>query len=172
MERIADYEELRKRLHGIGSPALIGIEGFTGSGKSYLADTLAVDLNAVAVHVDAYVAGEDESLPYWNRINHLQLAAAVEASRSQARLTIIEGICLREILQRARLSVALFVYLKRVAENGLWHDGFHLEDFETEGEITENQKEPHRSDFSYHARKRPHERADVIFERVEHDAEA
>lgn len=172
MEHIADYEELRKRVHGTRRPALVGIEGFTGSGKSYLADALAEDLNAVAVHTDGYVAGEDESLPYWDRIDHHRLAAAVGALRSQAQLTIIEGICLREILQRARLSVALFIYLKRIAENGLWHDGFHLEDFETEGEISENQEEPHRSDFSYHARERPHERADVIFERLEQDAAA
>lgn len=90
-----------------------------------------------------------------------------DRATADSSVLIIDGICLREVLRRLNLTVSLFVYVKRLAENGLWHDGFYLEDFETVGTIVENREEPHRSDFTYHSAERPHEHADIIFHRVE-----
>lgn len=39
--------------------------------------------------------------------------------------------------------VTLFVYVKRVGENGLWYDGFHFDKFEGEKAIVESEEEPH-----------------------------
>ena len=172
MERVTDYGQLRDRLRLVRRPALVAIEGFTGSGKSYLADAIARDLNAAVIHTDEYVTGDDESLPYPDRLDCSRIATSVSSFARHASLVLIDGICLRETLRRTDLRADLFIYVKRIAENGLWHDGFHLEDYKTNNAITENQEEPHRSDFAYHVFERPHEHADVIFERVEQHAEA
>ena len=58
---------------------------------------------------------------------------------------------------------------RRMAGSGLWHDKFHLEDFEAGQPDAGDIEEPHLSDFRYHQRSRPHEQADLIYERVEGD---
>lgn len=167
METIADYIALSERFRRLPRPAIVGVEGFTGSGKTRLADALATDVGASVVHLDQYVTGEDESLPYSDRLDYSRIQTAIDRAAADSSLLIIEGICLREVLRRSKTSVDLFVYVKRLSENALWHDGFHLEDFETEGAIVENFDEPHRSDFTYHAAERPHEHAHIVFLRVE-----
>jgi len=145
------------------------VEGFTGSGKSKLSNDLGRDLKAAVIHTDEYVLAGDESLPYPDRIDYGRITTAITLARSTSSPIVMEGICLRNILDRLSLSADLFVYVKRVASNGLWHDGFHLEDFEAGNGIEEDCKEPHRSDFAYHAAARPHEQTDLLFERIETD---
>jgi len=169
VETITDYSELRDRVRYLTRPAIVAVEGFVGSGKSHLASALARDVPASVVHIDEYVIGENESLPYPDRLDYNRILAAVESAHSASRVLVIDGICLRESLRRLRVSANYFVYVKRIAQNGLWHDGFHLEDFETKSVIKENREEPHVSDFSYHSAVRPHEMADVVFHRVEAD---
>lgn len=169
MDRTDDYRALSDRLRSLRRPALIGVEGFTGSGKSKVSEDLGRDLQAGVIHTDEYVAPGDESLPYPDRLDYGRLATAIVNARSTNSLLVVEGICLREVLQRLSLSADPFVYVKRVAGNGLWHDGFHLEDFEAGDSIEENNQEPHRSDFAYHAAARPHEKANLLFERIETD---
>ena len=67
MEVIEDYTTLRKRLRYLGRPAVIGVEGFTGSGKTRLSDDLARDIGGSTIHADEYVTDEDESLTYSDR---------------------------------------------------------------------------------------------------------
>jgi hypothetical protein len=84
----------------------------------------------------------------------------------QGAPVLIEGICLRGVLDRVQQRPDLNIYVKRLA-GAVWHDGFHLEEFESGEGSEEDREEPHRSDFCYHSKIRPHEMADVIFERVE-----
>lgn len=170
--RVADYRVLVEMIRGLAPPALVGIEGFTGSGKSHLADALASDLNAFVVHTDSFVMGEDETLDYLKRLDVARIAAATALAVTTHPLIIVEGICLRAVLRCANLSPTMFIYVKRIAENGLWHDGWHLDDFEARDPIAENCEEPHLSDFIYHAAERPHESANVVFERTEQSAES
>jgi uridine kinase len=169
VETVADYQTLCERVRSLVQPQLVGVEGFTGSGKSRLSNVLASELSAVVIHSDNYVLDGDATELYCERLNCDQLALALIHARATSRLVLVEGICLRETLRRLGQSAAYFIYVKRVAGNHLWHDGFHLEDFETRGTITENRKEPHRSDFAYHSIERPHEKADIVFLRVEED---
>lgn len=166
METITDYESLLKRLRKVPLPVTVGLEGFTGSGKSYLAGELQRDLDACVVHTDEYVCGEDESAPYPSRLDYLRLLSDVDRAGCNSSLIIIEGICLRQVLCRGGLSASVFVYIKCLAQNGLWHEEIHLEDFKTGNEIVENREEPHLSDYTYHVIERPHERAEIIFQRI------
>jgi hypothetical protein len=169
LDRTDDYRALYDRLRLLRRPAFIGVEGFTGSGKSKLSNDLGRDLEAAVIHTDEYVLAGDESLPYPDRIDYGRITTAITLARSTHSLSIVEGICLREIFYRLSLSADLFVYIKRVASNGLWHDGFHLEDFEAGNGLEEDCEEPHRSDFAYHVAARPDEQADLLFERIETD---
>ncbi len=82
-------------------------------------------------------------------------------------IVIFEGICLRETIRRLGTAANFMIYVKRVGENGLWHDGFHLEDYQTDVKIFENCKEPNRSDFIYHLMEHPQEQANIVFNRIE-----
>jgi len=166
-DSINDHRALCELLRRLRLPALVGVEGFSGAGKSKLSNDLGADLDAVVIQLDDYILPGDESLPYHCRIDLVRMALAIAHARSTTTLMIIEGICLRQILERLGLCAELFIYVKRVARNGLWHDGFHLADFESGVGLEENYEEPHRSDFSYHAVSRPHEKADLLFDRIE-----
>lgn len=164
METIADYSALRTRLRAMtNSPAIIAIEGFTTAGKSYLADSLGEDFfGSVVLHTDDYVTGTDETLPYIDRIDYRRLRRALAAASSGT--VLIDGICLRAVMRRLGITPTAFVYVKCIAaKTGLWHDGLHLEDFESEKDGADRLFEPHRSDFFYHTNERPHERADVVY---------
>lgn len=119
-------------------------------------------------HVDNFARKFDQPPPYAECLNIGQLHRALE-QREQTRPIVVEGICLRDVLTLVDVSASIFVYLKRIGINGLWYDELHLEEFEREEPVPGNLIEPHRSDFDYHARVRPHEKADLVFERVEDD---
>jgi hypothetical protein len=129
-------------------------------------------MGASVIHTDEYVTAGDASLPYPERLTYSRILSAVNSAVASSPVTIVEGICLREVLRRSTVAANVFVYVKSVAANGLWDDGFHLEDFQTEGAMPVNLEEPHWSDFTYHAAVRPHERADIMFHRLEAQDEA
>jgi hypothetical protein len=171
VETITKYGVVADRLSRLPLPAVVGVEGFTSSGKSHFADLLAKEVSAVVVHTDEYVTEGDVSLPYRDRVDHIAISSALSGIALRSSLAIVEGICLREVLHRLNIAASAYVYVKVLATNGLWHDGLNLEDFEREAAST-RLDEPHRSDFIYHAKWRPHERADIVFERIEQFDEA
>lgn len=167
MEIISNYEMLSDKINQLNRPVVVGIEGFSGSGKSSLADALAKKLNALLINTDKYVSGKDESLSYQNRLNYNLIKSTITNVIVEPSIVIFEGICLRETLRRLGTTANFMVYVKHVAENGLWHDGFHLEDYQTDVKIFENCKEPNRSDFIYHLKEHPQEQANIVFHRVD-----
>lgn len=77
METVTDYPSLREHLLHLPRPLIFGVEGFTGAGKSYLADALGRDMGAPVVHTDQYVTGENESLPYAERLDYNRIRSAI-----------------------------------------------------------------------------------------------
>lgn len=165
MRELRDVAALCQHLGELPKPLLVAIEGFMSSGKSSLADALGAELDATVVHTDNFVVPGDESLPYPERLNYELLAASLRG----ASATLIEGICLRQVLGRLNAVPTTFVYVKRISSNGLWHDRFHLEEYEEEEEenVQSVITEPEKSDLNYHASVRPHEHANIVFQRVE-----
>jgi hypothetical protein len=157
--------DLCARLSELDPPAVVGLEGFMNSGKSFLADEIGEKLACVVIHTDNFVAPSDESLPYVERLNYDLLKLSLSKGASGSSIVLVDGICLRLILARVQVAPALFVYVKRMAPSGLWNDGFHLEDFESDDQSVNG--EPERSDLRYHVIERPHERAQFVFHRVE-----
>lgn len=156
-----DFTNLCESLNALPRPLLVAIEGFMNSGKSTLAAALAPELGTTVIHTDEFVVPGDESLPYTERLNYERL----EASLRNEFAMIVEGICLRQVLKRINMVPSTYVYIKRISSNGLWHDQFHL--YEYEGNIRSVTDEPAKSDLDYHAMVRPHEIANFIVQRIE-----
>ena len=125
------------------------------SGKSSLALELAKACGFVVLHTDDFIYGDDEAKSYVERLDLPRLKKRLNQPSARSSVTLIEGICLRQVASQASIQVSLFIYVKRISETGVWHDGVHLEDFEAG--IEANGDEPELSHMVYHANVRPHE---------------
>jgi hypothetical protein len=151
----------------------IGVDGVNGAGKSTLAIRLADALGKPHVDVDAFVekgqGGFGEFVAYW----------PLHAAASGADI-IISGVCLRDVLARSGLDVDAHVYVKRM-QHGQWADDHtcvfpegvdvaiaRLEDLIAR--LTpDGPPEVIIEIMRYHDKARPHETADVVFERKSED---
>lgn len=149
---------------------VIGVDGFMGSGKTWLALELAESLGGIRISLDSYINRDTETQDYPSKIMQHHLASDLQKLKDAFQFVVVEGICLLEVLVPISAPPDSLVYVKRISTTGLWHDGFHLEDFETNQAIVENQEGLHRSEFEYHSKVRPHESATVIYERMEEQA--
>jgi hypothetical protein len=166
----ATYQAVCEKLRKLGPGALIGIEGFCSSGKSTLADRLGNDIQADVVHTDSFAIKFDDPPPYLDCLKVSELARTL-AQRPKTRHCIVEGICLRDILARCNADAAFYLYVKRIGQNEFWHDELHLQSFENGDPEDGDEIEPHLSDLKYHARTRPHEKADAVFHRMEDEGD-
>jgi len=154
--------DLVARIEHLPRPAVIGVEGFSGSGKTRLADDLAARLSATALHLDRFLpAPAGGPQPYVERLDLPALAAALTTDP----VAIVEGICLRDALERIGIALDFAVYVKRVSPQGVWNDGHNMDDFRA-GRDTVT-REPERSDMLYHCAREPHKLADCVLERRE-----
>ena len=167
---IASVRQLAQHLQTLPAGSVVGIEGFMASGKSFLARQLAESCGFSALHTDDFVQGDDETRPYIERLDLPRLNERLGQLSPNNRAIVIEGICLREVATHASIRISLYVYVKRVAESGLWHDGLHLEDFASEADT--NAEEPELSDMRYHTEVRPHDNADFEIHRAEQSSAA
>src|SRR5687768_6158367 len=104
---------------------LIGIEGPMLAGKTHLADQLDEDLglSVPALHVDDFRPKPIPNLPYLGTLDLRELALDLYERRQDFPTTpvIIEGICLREVLERLGRKLDLAIYVKKLSPQGLWH---------------------------------------------------
>lgn len=147
---------------------LIGIEGRMCDGKSTLADRLASDLTRnlpPPLHVDDYRPEPVPNLPYMQTLDLSLLAGNLDQRRKVYPTTasIIEGICLREVLAAIGHKLDLAVYVKRLSSVGLWHTPFDVENSE-DNSRPKAPKVLYDDEIRYHREYRPHEIADLYFE--------
>ena len=152
MDAINDYGVLCDRiLASCRGPSVIAVEGFTSSGKSRLANDLASNLGGNAFHTDAYLAGNDPSVPYPRRVDQAKLGSAIKRAESNDSIILVEGICLRQTLQGSAIHPSLYIHVKRIAtKNYLWNDGINLEEFEAGGASGSGVTGHELSDLTYH----------------------
>jgi hypothetical protein len=165
------YNLLRRRLGSRRFTELggyIGIEGYMNSGKTALARCLSYDLCFPLVSLDDFVAIRGGDLAYPSRIARAKLSRELRRSGRKATV-LVEGICLRAVLRHLPIRLTATVYLKRVSDAGLWHDGLSLEDFVAGNALDVDREEPFASDHRYHAAYLPHQKANFMLERREND---
>lgn len=157
--------------HSAGSAkSVVGVDGFMGSGKSKLALDLAEALGGIRISLDTYIDRDAEGQDYPSKIMRHYLASDLLKLLGAFQFVVVEGICLLEVLAQMSWVPDSLVYVKRISTTGLWHDGFDLEDFETNKLIDETQEGLRRSELEYHSKWRPYERAAIVYERIEDGA--
>ncbi|MEX1140422.1 MAG: hypothetical protein WEB33_05690 [Bacteroidota bacterium] len=138
----------------------IGIDGFSGVGKTPTAQFLANELRAKLIHLDPFFVRDGrfaESFKVADFRRELDGA-------SGPRLTIIEGILLADILSKAERALDCSIYVKRIGRGHLWYDRNKLE---------RNPEELSKLDqaiVAYHHRVKPHETSAIILELEERPA--
>jgi hypothetical protein len=141
------------------APAVIGIDGWTGVGKTTLGEKLAGKLGGCSYDLDSALTHDLRRYRTAIRIDEVS-----QALRQPDRFMFVSGICLRQVLADAGCAAAGHVYVKRMAAWG-WAD----EDELVAGHIPEipgASGELVRQELrSYHEHWRPHLQADFEFQR-------
>ena len=145
-----------------GRPNLLRMEGFDGVGKSGLAKLVVKLIGAAHVEVDKFAFKAEVPGPYRDCLRRDDLDAEVGSALAMGGPTILDAVCLDEVVPSVRWGRGFAVYVKRLSFNNptpIWHEGFHLED---KSELSSD--EPHRGILLYHRNFKPHEHADLIIE--------
>ena len=155
-------EQIRKNY---GAFQIIGIDGFTGAGKTRLADRLSMLLDADVVSTDDHVKIRGGNRGYVDRLNLEGIKDSVEKSIRSGRRVILEGICLREVIARLAIPTdsIVHVYVKQISkhsDDNFWGDGDWLEQFKRGDHVA---PEPHLSAFRYHEKVCPHKLANFEY---------
>jgi hypothetical protein len=162
---VSDLEEVLKEIEEARSKALltaIGVEGYSTSGKTWLAEKICVRFGWTVLGTDAFLRRDCETQRYIECLDTEKLERAVSKA---APPLVIEGIALADSLDRIGLAADLTVYCKRISPAGLWVDDLL-------NHITEGVPNPDLSmvDYwavEYHLRKDPVAGADLVFRWVE-----
>ena len=156
-------EALREDLKDYG--CVIGLDGFMLSGKTTLAFELANLLSGIRMGLDSYVDPNFAATNYAEKLKIDYLAQDIKKLTKVFPFVVVDGICLLDVFERISQPINATVYIKRMSQNGVWHDGYHLEDFEAGGNLQETNWLA-KCEMAYHSIRLPHEHAQYLFQRV------
>jgi hypothetical protein len=157
----------------LDATCVIAIDGFQASGKTTLAQALAEQLNLPLVSADDYLFKNQGAF-----FEYLQMEKVSAALRMHERC-IFEGVCCLKILQTVDVNANLLVYVKRMAIWG-WADESELESVasvssatidsspliaDTHDPVQINIHNLWKEVALYHKQYRPHEVANIVYER-------
>ena len=138
-----------------------------GSGKSTLAGLLAQSIGCARIELDHYIVPECAAKRYVDKLRVGEFKRDLGLRVAESPIVIVDGICLRDVMDEVGAEIGTSVYVKRVSQQGIWHDGCHLESYELEPTISESVLS--NDEFRYHLCRKPHETADIVLLRTEHD---
>jgi len=145
--------------------SVIGLDGFMLSGKTTLAFDLANSMSGFRVGLDSYLDPNFSASTYAEKLKIDYLAQDIRKLIEVFPFVVVDGICLLDVFDLISQPINATVYVKRISSQGLWHDGFHLEDFEAGTVLTESSWLS-KCEMAYHINRRPHEHAQYVYERV------
>ena len=150
--------DLRRRL---GGASIVGIDGWTGVGKTTLAQRLASELHGAAYDLDSALTHDLKVY-----ISAIRLEEIAQAVADAPGILFVSGVCLREILKRAEIQADAHIYVKRMASWG-WSDEDEMAG-QGVAEIPGASGEFLRAEMrQYHGQWRPHQIADYEFHRFD-----
>lgn len=159
MSRIfTEVEALAAALSELAQPCVVGIDGWTGIGKTTLATRLASNLSTEYFDIDAALNRDRNSYVPALRIHEVSAALS-----DVSGLMLVSGICLRKVLEIAGREADSNIYVKRMTSWG-WADEDELQGREL-AEILGNYggEAVRREMRDYHAVWEPHLKADFEF---------
>jgi hypothetical protein len=144
----------------VSSSCLVGIDGFDGTGKTTLAFQLARQLAGIRVGLDSYIDKETPADDYVGLIRSEHLKRDIFNLVNLFPFVVVDGVCLLNALESVGVSPNRLVYVKKFSPQGLWHDGFHLENY-IAGEPVDSWLA--ESVYGYHQAKQPHTKALICY---------
>lgn len=140
---------------------IMGIDGWTGVGKTTLAQQLATSLGASFYDLDSALTRDQQSY-----LSALRLSEISGALANTAGAIVVSGICLRHILKRVERRADTNIYLKRMAVWG-WADEDEIV-VRASCECPVSGADRLRQEMrEYHSAFAPHRNADYEFHRFE-----
>ncbi|MBN3761130.1 hypothetical protein [Burkholderia sp. Ac-20365] len=160
----ADVEVLAHRVREMGN-GLITFDGCMLAGKTTLMREIARRLGAQGLDLDDFV--EKQRGVFVPALRLEDLTAAIRQARARSDFVLLSGICMREVLALLELDSRLTVYVQANNREGMPDDidligaeaGRYPELIDSFGKLEVEC-------FSYHARFRPRDGADVLFIRT------
>ncbi|MBR8333833.1 hypothetical protein KDW69_19480 [Burkholderia ambifaria] len=157
----ADVAALEHRIREIRH-GLITFDGCMLAGKTELMHELERRLGVHGLDLDDFV--ERQQGMFVEAVRLQELAAAIEQARAMSEVVLLSGICMLEVLERIGRESHLTVYVQANNQDGTPDDidligaesGRRPDLIEFFGELEDEC-------FSYHARYRPCNGADVLF---------
>jgi hypothetical protein len=159
--------EVVARVTAIQSDGLfvIGIDGFMAAGKSTLAKHLNANLGWRRFELDDYLEPGGDPRSYLASLRMAELRAAWTAHRAETAPLIVAGACLREVLSSLEDEAGAHIYSKCLNAIGeRWDEGDALWSFANGKASAQDIPPLSRSILEYHAKWKPHESADIVFE--------
>lgn len=137
--------------------AIVGIDGWTGVGKTTLAKALSDAFGGSIFDLDGALNRDRSSYA-----PSLRLGEISEALAAPAGLLFVSGICLRQVLGRVGCAANAHIYVKRMATWG-WADEDELEGGSLAGLGADGGNAVRREMREYHASWLPHLNATYEF---------
>jgi len=137
--------------------AVVGIDGWTGVGKTTLAKALSGALGGSMFDLDSALNRDRGSY-----VPSLRLGEIAEALTAPVGFLAVSGICLREVLLKAGREAHAHIYVKRMASWG-WADEDELKGDALSGLGSDGGSAVRREMRRYHASWRPHLKANFEF---------
>jgi len=189
-----DLEEVKNSiLESFGSESqIISIDGWNGSGKTYLANTFQDNDQIEIIHIDSYL-NKNGGL-YLEEIRYDDLKEKISRLLDSNSKILIEGACILEILENIEYESQITVYIKEQGSGNEWYYEKYLDEEKTLDEIFKEEDEKdndpipieghisipsaanndsskeHKGLFydvvRYHRNYSPHNNYDILLERV------
>lgn len=173
MDAVRSVAEVAARVSALqgGVPFIVGIDGLMGSGKSTLAESLSSELGWRRFAFDDYLDPTIERLGYVASLRMAELSASWRSHRADSSPLIAEGACLREILYSLGDGASAHVYSKCLsAQREYWDEGDEVWAFIHANGAQGVIPPLSRSLLEYHAKWKPHEKANVYYEWLDRDS--
>lgn len=161
--------ELRSRIGRPPKPLLIGIDGAPGTGKTTSAIDLGLLLSIPVVSLDNHV--EPNRGRYADSIRYEDIRSELSAAMGRAPVVLVEGVCLRLVLERLGHTPNVSIYVKLHNERGRMAkadlcDQAPLTPEEIRDADSDGRGRLERDVRAYHASHAPITHADIIYKVV------
>lgn len=146
---------------------IIVFDGFSGSGKTTTAKSVADCIQGIAIDTDDYINKKDDGAAYLDCLDFNSLSSELGKALGEEKKVCLSGICIQELCKRLNIKVDYKVYIKRLSENtGVWNAQYDIEDYKNDPSSLEGGSPIHVCDMKYHLKYEPHLNADKIVEIV------
>ena len=153
---------------------LISLDGLPGSGKTTLGRRLASPLQGVHIVLDDCLVRNQGT--YVDHLRLDDLRDAIASARRQAKIAILDGICMEKVCEGLGVVPDRRVYLRRLDSRGDWMEGEIFVSGAGVNQALQHEEalanmmgstlpELQREVIEYHFAYAPHENADYVFER-------